>query len=170
MPEVVKIVPKVRLLLVGSGRIRQDLEKLARFLRIDKHVIFTGFVSQNQKIPYYRSSDVFVLPSLTESFGMVNLEAMACGLPIVASNVGGIPEVVRHCENGFLIPPRNVRALSTSLIDLLTNEGLRMKMAKNSIRMVKRYSWESIVRKTEEVYKKVLVDRQSKIGSSFSID
>ena len=165
MPEVVKIVPEVRLVLVGSGRIRQDLEKLARCLRIDKHVTFTGFVSENRKILYYRSSDVFALPSTMgpECFPTVILEAMACGLPIVASNISGIPELVRHCENGFLIPPQNVGALSTSLIDLLTNEDLRMKMARNSIKMVKRYSWENIVRKTEEVYKQVLVDRPSKI-------
>ena len=97
-----------------------------------------------------------------ECFPTVNLEAMACGLPIVASNISGIPELVRHGENGFLVSPRNVRALSTSLVDLLTNEDLRIKMAKNSIRSVKRYSWKSIVRKTEEVYKQVLVDRPSK--------
>ena len=165
MPEVAKIVPKVRLVMVGSGNIKQDLEKLARFLRIDKHVTFTGFVSENRKILYYRSSDVFVLPSTMgpECFPTVILEAMACGLPIVASNISGIPELVRHCENGFLIPPRNVGALSTSLIDLLTNEDLPTKMAKNSIRMVKRYSWENIVRKTEEVYRQVLADRPSKI-------
>jgi Glycosyltransferase len=107
---------------------------------------------------YYKAADVFCLPSTmsTESFGIVNLEAMACGVPIVASKIGGIPDVVKDGENGLLVPPWDSEALADVIIYLLENEDIREKMGNIGREKVEGYSWARIAEETEKVYKEVL--------------
>lgn len=125
---------------------------------IYEHVKFAGFVKEELKPLYYKASDIFVLPSTRkhESFGIVNLEAMACGLPIVASKIGGVPDIVKDGENGLLVPPRDSEALADAIIYLLENEDVRRKMSKRGREMVKNYSWDKIAEQYEEVYEEVL--------------
>lgn len=156
MPEIVKSISNVELIIVGEGSMREALTKLARDLKVSKYVKFVGLVENSEKVLYFKSADVFVLPSLYEVFGIVNLEAMACGIPIIASNVGGIPEVVKDGKNGILVPPRNSKSLSDAIIYLLENEDIREKMGKNGMKEVKKYSWDKIAEMTEKVYKEVV--------------
>jgi N-acetyl-alpha-D-glucosaminyl L-malate synthase BshA len=153
MSKVVKSVPNSKLVIVGSGSMEKMLKNLVRSLGTSEHIRFAGFVKNDEKVLYYRSADVFALPSLYEIFGIVNLEAMACGVPIVASKVGGIPEIVKRGENGLLVPPRDVDALADAIIYLLENEDIRKRMGERAKVMVKAYSWEKIAEKYEEVYK-----------------
>lgn len=113
-----------------------------------------GFVEDGLKPLYYKAADVFILPSTmnTESFGIVNLEAMACGVPIVASNIGGIPDIVKDGENGLLVQPKNTEALANAIIYLLENEDMKKKLGLNGKMKVKNYSWEKIAEKTEAIY------------------
>jgi glycosyltransferase involved in cell wall biosynthesis len=99
-------------LLVGDGAQRKRLEILAQSLDIEEYVQFKGKVNMNSVTDIYRNSDVFVLPSIHEGFGIVNLEAMASGLPIIATNVGGVPEIIKDGENGLLVEPKDSKALA----------------------------------------------------------
>ena len=157
MPKILKNIPDAKLVFVGSGEIRKKLERICKKISVEKYVEFVGFVGDTfKKALYYKSADVFVLPSFLEIFGIVNLEAMACGIPIVASKVGGIPEIVKDGENGLLVPPRDSEALADAIIYLLENEDIREKMGKNGRKKGENYSWERIAEETEKVYEEVL--------------
>ena len=147
---------EVKLMLVGDGEERQDLEKLVKELDLEDRVIFVGKVF-NEKVPeYMAASDVFVLPSLSESFGIVNLEAMASGLPIVATKVGGLSEIVKDGENGFLVEPKNPEQIAKKVLLILENDKLRKKISKNNKEEVKKYTWDEIANRLEKIYSGVL--------------
>ena len=142
-----------RLILVGNGEERQSLQGLTKELDLEEDVTFVGKVP-NEEIPQYMiASDVFVLPSLSESFGIVNLEAMACGLPIVATKVGGLPEIIEEGKNGFLVEPKNLEQIAEKVRLLLGDDELRRRISENNKTRVKEYSWESVVDRLEWVYK-----------------
>lgn len=149
-------VPKTRLLLVGDGPERRNLEDIVNDNGLQEKINFIGRVG-NDDVPKYMSiADVFVLPSLSESFGMVNLEAMACGLPIVATRVDGVPEVVKDGENGFLVEPGNPGQIAAKVIFLLKNDEAREKMGRVNKEKAKEYSLEKIIEKIEKIYSEVL--------------
>jgi glycosyltransferase involved in cell wall biosynthesis len=158
MPKILKDTSKAKLVFVGDGRMREELEALSKRLGIDEYVEFAGFVKEELKPLYYKAADVFCLPSVMkhESFGIVNLEAMACGIPIVASKIGGVPDVVKDGENGLLVQPRDSGALADGIIYLLENEEVQKKMGMNGRRKVEDYSWERIAEMTEKVYSEVI--------------
>ncbi len=158
MPKIIKNIPNTKLVFVGSGRMKEELEALSRRLGLGKYVKFAGFVEESLKPFYYNSADVFCLPSVMkhEIFGIVNLEAMACSVPIVASKIGGVPDVVKNGENGVLVPPKDEEALAEAIIYLLENEEVRRRMGRNGRKKVEDYSWERIAEETEKVYEKVL--------------
>jgi glycosyltransferase involved in cell wall biosynthesis len=154
MPKIIKGVPDAKLVFVGSGGMREELERVCKKMGVEKCVRFAGFVGDVfKKALFYRAADVFVLPSAgPEIFGIVNLEAMACGVPIVASKIGGVPDIVKDGENGLLVPPRDSEALADAIIYLLENEDMREKMGKNGRKKAEGYSWERIAEETEEIY------------------
>lgn len=154
MPKIIKNVSDVELVFAGKGVMHDELEILSKKIRVKKNVRFVGFVEDGLKPLYYKAADVFILPSTmnTESFGIVNLEAMACGVPIVASNIGGIPDIVKDGENGLLVQPKNTEALANAIIYLLENEDMKKKLGLNGKMKVKNYSWEKIAEKTEAIY------------------
>ena len=119
LPEIVTQHPKTRCLLVGDGENRKHLEQKCLTLGIKNHVLFLGFRNDVSKIlPLF---DLFVLPSISEGFPNVLLEAMACSIPIIATNVGGIPEAVCNDENGKLVPSKDSSALKKAILELLKN-------------------------------------------------
>jgi len=153
--KVIKHVPDAKLIFVGKGVMKKELEMLSKNLGIKENVRFTGFIDDNLKLFYYKAADVFCLPSMmrTECYPLVILEAMACNLPIVASNIGGIPDAVKNGENGLLVSPKDPEALSDAIIYLLENEEVRERMGRNGRKKVERYSWEKIAEETEKIYK-----------------
>ena len=154
MSKIVKEVPDAKLVFVGYGGMRAELEMLSKKLGVKKNVKFAGFVEESMKPLYYRAADVFCLPSVMkhEIFGIVNLEAMACGVTIVASKIGGVPDVVKDGENGLLVLPKDSDALADAIIYLLENEDVRKTMGANGQKKVEDYSWERIAEATEKVY------------------
>ncbi|MCK4579701.1 MAG: glycosyltransferase family 4 protein, partial [Dehalococcoidia bacterium] len=141
-----------RLLLVGDGDQRDCLRSLVKQLNLGKHVTFVGWVS-NEKVPkYMAASDVFVLPSLSEGFALVILEAMASGLPIVATRVGGLPDIVKERRNGFLVEPRSPMEIAEKILLLSADGELRRRFSRNNKRKVKAYSWPAVVTRIEEIY------------------
>jgi L-malate glycosyltransferase len=126
LAHVRRTVP-ARLLLVGDGPDLGDATRLARSLGVADHVEFLG--EQDQIVSLLSASDVFLLPSAQESFGLAALEAMACGVPVVASRVGGLPEVIEHGVSGFLHAPGDLTGMVESTLQLLTDDELRGRMA-----------------------------------------
>ena len=155
---VKKEFPNTKLIFAGRGPMLDYLTELAKKLDLENNVMFTGFVEDEKKPLYYKAADIFCLPSTTmaESFGIVNLEAMAAGIPIVASDLGGIPDIVKHGENGLLAKPRNVQSLADALTYLLKNEDLRKKFGNKGRELADNYSWDKIAKETEELYRSIL--------------
>jgi len=148
--------PKARLLLVGDGQERHNLEELVKKHSLQEKVHFLGQI-ENANIPKYMSlADIFVLPSLFEMFGVVNLEAMASGLPIVATRVYGVPEVVEDGQNGFLVDSKSPEQLAEKMLLLFENDQLREEISENNKEKAKKYSWEHIIEKLEKIYSEVI--------------
>lgn len=150
--------PSVKLVYAGRGQLKEYLQNKAIEMGFESDVIFAGFVPDELKPLYFKAADIFSLPStnLAESFGIVNLEAMAAGVPIVASNIGGIPDVVKHDENGLLAEPSNAQSLADEISRLLDDESLRNKMGANGLLKVQDYSWDKIAKRTEDLYRELL--------------
>lgn len=156
MVYIVKQYPDTILLIGGKGLIEDELKYLVEELELQNNVRFLGFVSGGYKLAYYKASDLFVLPSLKESFGIVNLEAMASGLPIVASNVGGIPDVIKDNINGLLTIPGDSLDLAEKILHLLDSKSLRNEFGMAGKKLSKDYSWDKIACLTAKAYMKVL--------------
>lgn len=144
--------PNLHLLLIGDGPLRQDLESELKQSTIP-HTL-TGYLPQAYKaLP---AMDLFVLPSVSEGMGLVLLEAMQAGIPIVASAVGGIPEVVRAGKDGLLVPPGDVEGFSAACSKILDNPDLAKSLVLSSLSRWPKFSIDSMVRKTEQVYTRLL--------------
>jgi glycosyltransferase involved in cell wall biosynthesis len=157
IPIILNKEPEAKIVIVGENwGSKANLIKTAKNLGIEKSIIFTGYIPRNELLKAYAAADIFVLPSLFEPFGIVLLEAMASKKPIVATNVGGIPEVVENGKNGILVKPGNEEELANAILYLLSHEDQAKIMGINGYNMVKKYSWDLIAKKIEEVYFKVL--------------
>jgi glycosyltransferase involved in cell wall biosynthesis len=154
-PQIIQEVPNVKFIFVGDGYLRQDLEKLGLAKGMNDYIIFAGF---RKDIPEITAIfDIAVLASFFEGLGRVLLEAMALGKPVVATNVGGIPEVVQDGLNGFLVPPGDSQALARAIIRLLKDEQLRRKMGDEARKMIdERFSAEKMVEEIQKVYEELL--------------
>ncbi|MCS7220088.1 MAG: glycosyltransferase family 4 protein [Anaerolineae bacterium] len=150
--------PGVHLLIVGQGRDEARLRRLAQRYRLASQVHFTGFVPHEELPAYLNAADIFVMPTLcVEGLPMVILEAMACGLPIVASDIGGIPTAVDHGRNGLLFPPGDVDQLAGHIGRLLDEPGLACALGEAArAKAVEQFSLERMVRDTEAVFLRVV--------------
>jgi glycosyltransferase involved in cell wall biosynthesis len=144
------------LYIAGSGPEENKLKELVKELNIEENVNFLGYISGIKKYSYYKSADVCVFPSIYEAFGIVLLEAMACGKPVVASNVGGIPFVVEEGKTGLLFESGNVEDLADKIVTILKDEELREKMGEAGRERAKEFTWDKIAERTVEVYKEIL--------------
>lgn len=158
LSEIVKVLPKVKLIVIGvSGKNRERLHPILKNLGIQNNVIFIDRIP-NYKMPnYYSSSDVVVLPSLSENFPVVALEAMSSGKPVIASRVGGIPELVSNNKNGIIVSPGNVEQIVEALLRLLENPSLRNRMGNMGRKIIEeKFDWKKIGREYLKEFEKVL--------------
>jgi D-inositol-3-phosphate glycosyltransferase len=161
-------IGKICLIIIG-GDPDQDAEKMDDEMRrlrqlctelcLDDRVLFLGKRSQDILPYYYSAAEMVVVPSHYESFGMVALEAMACGTPVIASQVGGLAFLVRDGETGFHVPDRDVSALCQRMLLLLTQEETRQRMSLQAASYARSYHWEHIAPRIVEVYQEVLQGR-----------
>jgi glycosyltransferase involved in cell wall biosynthesis len=154
--QVTAVYPQTYLLIVGDGERRSELELMAAQ---QPHIYFTG---QRNDVPQLLAlSRLLVLPSLWEGLPNVVLEAMAAGLPVVATAVGGTPELVIDGETGLLVPPRDPAALAQAIVTLLTDSDLAQRMGENGrLRVADRFTIGQMVQKTEQLYHRLLVAKK----------
>ena len=145
-------VKDIDLLIIGDGPDRARLEKMATGLR----VTFVGMVPCEETLHYLSQAKALILPSLYEGMPNVILEAMSLGVPVIASRVGGIPDVVKDGETGLLVEPGRVDELAISINRLIEDDDLRRKMSKNCLEEAKKYSWENVVERFEDVMRKIV--------------
>jgi len=150
-------VPNSRLVVVGPGtRLRRKYEKQVAQKRI-KDVFFVGNVGYDELPRYYQTADIFCAPATScESFGIVLLEAMALGKPIVASNIEGYASVLTHNVEGSLVPPKDEKRLTQALLPLMTDESIRQQMGAKGKVKASNYSWQQIAHKVYNYYVEVL--------------
>ena len=143
--------------IIGTGPFEAELREMVEAFGLGDRVHFLGFVPNEELPKFYRRSDIFVLPSETESFGLVFAEAMSCGLPIAASNVGGIPETVRDGIDGLLCPPGDPVLLRENILRLASNIDTREEISYSQReRILERYTWDQIAARYADVYRAVL--------------
>ena len=146
---------KMVLYMVGDGPEKRNLWRYAKQLGISNKVVFAG--ETHNPLPYLKAADILVMPSLREGLGIALLEAMCVGVPVVATRVGGIPEIVEHGRTGLLVPPGDVQALSEAVSLLVEDEALGRDMGEEGhSHVVKHFSMEQMVGKTLKVYQGVL--------------
>lgn len=151
VPPIVKEVPAARFLLLGRGKEEGELREKARSMGIDRYVIFAGYRPDIHR--YYAIMDVSALTSFSEGLSITLLESMRCGLPVVATRVGGNPEVVVDGETGYLVPPGDVGAFAARATTLLLDPGLRTRMGEEGRRRVERhFLLRDVAKRYEEVY------------------
>ncbi len=158
MSKIVKIFPKVKLMLVGiEEKYRERMIPLLQKLGIQSNVILVGRVPNYEMPFYYSSSDVVIIPSLSENFPVVALEAMSSGKPIIASKVGGIPEIVDDNESGILVNPTDIGKMVEALLRLVENSSLRNRMGLNGRRIIEeRFDWKVIGKLYLEEFEKLM--------------
>jgi glycosyltransferase involved in cell wall biosynthesis len=145
----------VRLLLVGDGPVRPEVERTAATLGLADDVIFAG--EQQDPVGWLSAADLFLLPSAQESFGLAALEAMACEVPVIASNVGGLTEIVEHGVTGFVAAVGAAAEMAQHARELIDDAALRATMGRAAAEMVRtRYCAERIVPLYENAYEDVL--------------
>ncbi|MCF7815476.1 MAG: glycosyltransferase family 4 protein [Candidatus Pacebacteria bacterium] len=146
-----KQLPNIRHLIIGEGEERKRLESLVQELDLEGVVFFTGNIPEASQ--YLKAFDLFVLSSRSEALAYVIIEACIAGLPIIASNVGGIPEIITHKNSGLLFPSGSVTALATSYTDINTDPTLRETLAQNALLRAQDFTFEKMLQKTITLYK-----------------
>jgi glycosyltransferase involved in cell wall biosynthesis len=154
-PRIVREFPAAVLFLVGEGELREPLIDLARRLGVAKNVFFPGF---RREIPaILRGADICVMPSHLEGLGTSVLDALACGLPVVAARAGGIPEMIEDGANGLLVPPRDPEALAGAILRLLRDPGERRRLgAAGPGTVLRRFTADTMVEGNLAVYRRLL--------------
>ena len=150
----------VKLLLVGDGPERARLEQISRNSKFSKNIFFLGSLKSTKEV--LNISDLFILPSSKESFGLSALEAMACGVPVIASDSGGIPEVISHGESGLLNSVGDTYQMTKNALKLLSNDSLLERFKTNAYRHAMKFDIEVILPKYEKLYEQCVDDYLTK--------
>ncbi len=157
IPRITRIIDDVFFVFVGTGPMKEYLVRRSIELGVNHKTVFTGFVSDSDLHAFYNAAYLAVFPSLYEPFGIVALEAMSVGKPVIVSNTGGLSEIVEHGKNGLKVPPGDVEALANAIIELLLNPGIAERLGRIGYSMVyEKYTWRRVAEQTLKVYERVL--------------
>jgi glycogen(starch) synthase len=157
IPKIAGRFPETKFIIVGEGWSRDSLEAEAQATGQSEKIRFTGFVSDKEVVNLMTSADVLVVPSVYEPFGIVALEGMATGVPVVASQVGGLSEVIEHDRTGVFVYPRSSDSIAWGIGKVLSDSSFAKWLSGNAKdKLEKDYSWEAVATKTVEVYRKLV--------------
>jgi len=167
MQKVTEMYADCRLVLIGEGNLRPSLEALADELGLRKHVHFCGALPHEEVLQMLQGADIFVHCSDYEGLGMAIMEAMGAGLPVVASRVGGVPDLVLEGETGFMIPPDDVEKYAEKILLLLKNDQLRQKLGSNARYFAEKHlNKQTILAQLETVYGEILASAKKRSAST----
>jgi len=156
--KIISLFPDSHLLILGKGSLKDTLQNMTNELKIKEYVTFKGEVKNIDQ--YLKASDVFILPSLAEGLSNALLEAMACGLPVVATNIGGTKEVIKNGMNGILVEPKNSEQLAQAVLSLIRDEKRAQRLGRNAQKTVKEsYSLDRISKKYTQIYSQLLKEK-----------
>lgn len=166
MPNILRNVRDAKLMIVGSGPLRDHLEELTQKLSIKENVIFAGRVSEKELPDYYAACDIFCLPAIIDSAhdteggqSLAVKEAMATGKPVVASSVGGIPDLIHDGKNGLLVKQRDAKSLAKAVTALLQDKNLRDRIAREGHEdVMRKLSLRAVAKRFIEVYERVIMN------------
>lgn len=157
MPSIIELCGNVKFIIGGVGPMTLELKDKVENMNLQNKVVFTGYMEEKNKINLYKVADAAIFPSLYEPFGIVVLEAMAAGCPVVASDVGGITEIINHKTTGLKFMANSIGSLRENLISVLLDEELSEKLRTNAkLQVEEKYSWDKAARLTVDVYNEVL--------------
>ncbi len=155
-PKVLSVMPNVKFIIVGEGFMRDELHRIAWDFGIYDRCYFTGYVDDSTLDALYQCADVAAFPSIYEPFGIVALEAMSRGVPVVVTDTGGLAEIVEHDVNGVKVWADNSDSLAWGILHVLKNPSHAEKLVKNSREKLKEiYNWINIAKITEKAYREV---------------
>ncbi|MHA2060981.1 MAG: glycosyltransferase family 4 protein [Candidatus Sifarchaeia archaeon] len=162
IPQVIASMPNAKFIFVGDGYYRAQYMRIAYGLGVAHKCYFTGFLEDDRDVQkLFTLADVCVFPSLYEPFGIVALEAMAAGTPVIVSDIGGLSEIIDHGHTGLKVPVNNSNALARAIISLLSDSGLASSLRKNALETVQKlYHWQRIAKQTTQVYQRVVREYQ----------
>ncbi len=155
MKEILEFYPKAQLFIAGDGKIKDELVKLARRLGVFENIVFVAEISDT--VEALSVMDIFVMPSLNEGLGLSLMEAMAFGLPVIGSNVGGIKTLIQDGYSGVLVPAADSLSIAGAVVELLKDQKRAQYLGGNARNFINhKFSEEEMVSKTERLYKKCL--------------
>lgn len=155
--EVIKKHPKIEFHICGTGPQLEDMKKLSKSLKIDKNIKFLGLVEHKKLPKHYASSHLFITASTIETEGLVMLEAMSCGLPVIAVDALAAPYIVKNGENGYIVPVNNHKKMAEQIVNLIEKPDLLLKISKNASAYSKRYDLQKIIDKWENIYSDLII-------------
>ena len=148
--------PNIKCLILGIGKDEEILKSLMRELQLEKEIMFLGNVAHKNMAKYLKTSDVFVRASRSEGLGNSFIEAMAAGLPIIGTNVGGIPDFLRDGESGLFTKVEDEKDLAEKILLLLHDESLRQKLIRQGRDLaIRDYSWDEVARRMAVIFTKL---------------
>ncbi len=150
---VVEKFQNFRLTICGDGSLKNSLQQLVQKLHLENHITFTGYIDNKKVYELIRKHHFMVMPSLKEGFGVAAVEAFACCRPVVATNVGGIPEIVTSGQNGFMVDPNNVEQLANAMMKMISDKEMMIEMGRNGYEVAKqKFDWKKCVDQMVDVY------------------
>jgi len=150
-----------KIIICGDGSDRKKLEQMVKDFNLKESVLFLGDILHKDLPKYVACGDIFIRPSLAEGFGIVFLEAMAAGLAVIGTPVGGIPDFLKDGENGLFCEPGNPKDIAQKIELLITDRNLGRRLAENGLRMVKEeYAWDKIITRIRKLYSETLINNQ----------
>ncbi|UCC44224.1 MAG: glycosyltransferase family 4 protein [Candidatus Zixiibacteriota bacterium] len=162
MKRAVETEHDLRLSIAGEGELLTELRRMVSDLGLGQHVEFVGRIEQEEVYPFVSRHHFMVMPSRREAFGVAALEAAACARAVLASDVGGIPEVVRDGDTGILIPPEDSDKLAAAIVRLARDANLREKMGQSGREFVKRkYLWDRSLDLMASLYNRIIDERRT---------
>jgi glycogen(starch) synthase len=162
VPRIVEAYPQAKFVVAGTGDMLAQLQHRAWELGVAHKILFTGFIPDEERDRLFKVADCAVFPSLYEPFGIVALEAMAAGAPVVVSEVGGLKEVVHHAETGITVYPNDVGSLTWGVLHTLQHpQWTRTRVANARRKVIEDYNWTRIATRTSAIYQRIAQERSA---------
>lgn len=153
-----KMQTSAHIVLVGTGPVETELRTQVEYLNLQDRVHFLGYIRDSELLGLRRSADLFAIPSEADLQSLATMEAMACGLPVVAANSYALPELVHHDENGFLFQPGNSDELAAQLDMLIQDRGLRERMGRESLNIIDKHDRMQVLDQWEALYRRLSIE------------